>query len=177
MLRRRFLRAFLQDRRGLSAVEFALLAPVMILLYFGMAELCQAYMAQKRMSHVTSMVADLTAQAQTVTQASLNDTFSIGVQIMKPFPEPPLRMRVSSVTRDDLGVVNVDWSYGRGMAPITGQVTVPSGLINNKESLIISEAVYDYDSSLDRFLPGITEMTRTFYLRPRSVDKVDCTNC
>ncbi|MGH6977695.1 MAG: TadE/TadG family type IV pilus assembly protein, partial [Brevundimonas sp.] len=79
-----FLRRFRRDQKGLSAVEFALLAPVMILLYFGMVELCQAYMAQKRMSHVASMVADLTARAEVVNQSGLNDTFNIGGQIMQP---------------------------------------------------------------------------------------------
>lgn len=172
-----FLRRFRRDQRGLSAVEFAMLAPVMILLYFGMVELCQAYMAQKRMSHVASMVADLTARAQVVNQTGLDDTFNIGGQVMQPFSATPLSMRVSSVTRDDNGVVKVDWSYGRGLAPISGELAVPDGLIDNKQSLIVSEAVYDYDSPIDRFLPGITQMSRTFYLRPRSVNAVTCTGC
>lgn len=172
-----FLRRFRRDQKGLSAVEFALLAPVMILLYFGMVELCQAYMAQKRMSHVASMVADLTARAEVVNQSGLNDTFNIGGQIMQPFSDTPLSMRVSSVTRGDDGVVRVNWSYGRGMAPITGELTVPDGLIDNKQSLIVSEAVYAYDSPIDRFLKGVTTMSRTFYLRPRSVEAVNCSNC
>lgn len=177
MRRPAFLQRFRRDQNGLSAVEFALLAPVMILLYFGMVELCQAYMAQKRMSHVTSMVGDLTAQAQTVKRKALDDTFDIGGQIMQPFSATPLSMRVTSVTRDEFGVVKVDWSYGRGLAPISGELAVPDGLIGNKESLIVSEAVYDYASPIDRFLPGITRMSRTFYLRPRSVDVVTCGDC
>jgi Flp pilus assembly protein TadG len=172
-----FLRRFRRDQNGLSAVEFALLAPVMILLYFGMVELCQAYMAHKRMSHVASMVADMTARAETVNQNSLGETFNIGGQIMQPFSAAPLAMRVSSVTRGDDGVVRVNWSYGRGLSPISGERTVPDGLIDNKQSLIVSEAVYDYDSPINRFLPGITKMSRTFYLRPRSVETVTCSNC
>lgn len=172
-----WLKRFRQDQSGISAVEFALLAPLMILLYFGMVEVCQAYMAQKRMSHVTSMVADLTAQAQSVTRNDLTDIFNIGNQIMEPFSPSPLQTRVSSVTRDDTGVVRVDWSFGRGMAPRTGTVSVPAGLINNGESLILSEAIYDYQSPVDRYLPGITKLKRTYYLRPRVVDKVLCSNC
>ena len=172
-----WLKRFRQDQSGISAVEFAFLAPVMILLYFGMVEVCQAYMAQKRMSHVTSMVADLTAQAQSVTRNDLTDIFNIGNQIMEPFSPSPLQTRVSSVTRDNTGVVRVDWSFGRGMTPRTGTVTVPARLINNGESLILSEAIYDYESPVDRYLPGITKLKRTYYLRPRVVDKVLCSNC
>ncbi len=173
----KWLKRFRQDQSGVSAVEFALLAPIMIALYFGMVEVCQAYMAQKRMSHVTSMVADLTAQAQQVTRNDLTDIFNIGNQIMEPFSPSPLQTRVSSVTRDNTGVVRVDWSFGRGMTPRTGTVTVPAGLINNGESLILSEAIYDYQSPVDRYLPGITKLQRTYYLRPRVVDKVLCSDC
>jgi hypothetical protein len=176
MRRPAFLQRFRRDQSGLSAVEFALLAPVMIMLYFGMVELCQAYMAQKRMSHVTSMIGDLTAQAQIVSQNDLSDIFNIGGRIMRPFSETPLEMRVTSVTRDDNGVVRVDWSYGRGLEPISGEIDVPEGLIENKQSLIISEAAYNYESPLDRFF-DVANMSRTFYLRPRSADVVTCTNC
>ena len=93
MASRNWLRRFRQDQSGVSAVEFALLAPIMIALYFGMVEVCQAYMAQKRMSHVTSMVADLTAQAQSVTRNDLTDIFNIGNQIMEPFSPTPLQTR------------------------------------------------------------------------------------
>ncbi len=168
---------FRRDQQGLAAVEFALLAPVMILLYFGMAELCQGYMALKRTSHVTSMVADLTAQAQAVNQNDLDDIFSIGNQIMQPFSADPLQMRVSSVTRGSDGNIDVDWSYGRDMSDLEEPVTVPDGLIGKGESLIIAETVYDYDSPADKFLPGITKLSRVFYLRPRVVDKVICSNC
>ena len=171
------LRRFNKDQKGVAAVEFALLAPVMILFYFGMAELCQGYMAQKRMSHVTSMIADLTAQAQSVSQNDLTDIFNIGNEIMQPFSPDPLQVRVSSVTRGSDGVVNVDWTFGRNMDDLEGPVTVPDGLIATGESLIVADAIYDYDSPVDQFLPGITKLSRTFYLRPRAVDKVLCSNC
>ena len=45
----RFARRFLGDRRGVSAIEFAFIAPVMILMYFGVAELTQGMMAERRM--------------------------------------------------------------------------------------------------------------------------------
>jgi Flp pilus assembly protein TadG len=171
------LKSFRRDQTGLAAVEFALLAPLMILFYFGMAELCQGYMAQKRMSHVTSMIADLTAQAQSVNQNDLNDIFNIGNEIMQPFSPTPLQVRVSSVTRGADGVVDVDWSFGRNMDDLEEPVTVPAGLIGNGESLIVAEAIYDYQSPVDQFLPGVTKLSRIFYLRPRVVDKVLCSNC
>ncbi len=162
------------DRRGVSAVEFAMLAPVMIAMYFGLAEFCQGFMAQKRMAHTTSMVADLVAQRDVMTGAQIDDVFQVGTLIMKPFSAATLKMRVSQVTRGADGIARVDWSRGSGMTArsTNSTVTVPSGMIANGESVVMSEATYDYDSPVDYMMPSITRFSQTFYLRPRSVEKI-----
>jgi Flp pilus assembly protein TadG len=167
-----------RDERGVSAVEFAMLAPVLIAFYFGMAEFCQGFMAQKRMGHVSALVADLVAQEESINTAGLGDIFAIGGLIMKPFPTAPLQQRVSSVTLT-AGVARVDWSQGSGMAPraVNSTITLPTDLIANGESVIVSEATYDYDSPVDYFMPEITRFSHTYYLRPRTVEKIPCPNC
>lgn len=178
MMRRGLFRRFGRDERGVSAVEFALLAPVLIAFYFGMAEFCQGFMAQKRMGHVSAMVADLVAQEELVSTANLDDIFDIGSLIMSPFATSALQQRVSSVTRTS-GVARVDWSRGDGMAAraVNSTITLPADLIANGESVIVSEATYDYDSPVDYFMPGITRFSHIYYLRPRTVDKTLCSNC
>ena len=174
-----FVRLF-RDRSGVSAVEFALIAPVMIAFYFGLAELCQGYMAQKRSGHVAAAVADLIAQAETISTAQIDECFDIGDLIMKPFTATPLKQVVSSVTRNNSGVVKVDWSRGRGTtarSPTSTVTTLPAGLIENGESVIMAEVTYDYDSPVDYFMPTVTRFSHVYYLRPRTVDKTLCTNC
>lgn len=178
MRRRGLFRRLGGDERGVSAVEFALLAPVLIAFYFGMAEFCQGFMAQKRMGHVSAMVADLVAQEDTVTRANLDDIFDIGGLIMKPFATAALKQRVSSVTRT-AGVARVDWSRGDGMTAraVDSTITLPANLVANGESVIVSEATYDYDSPVDYFMPGITRFSHIYYLRPRIVEKTLCSDC
>jgi len=178
MMRRGLFSRLSRDERGVSAVEFAMLAPVLIAFYFGMAEFCQGFMAQKRMGHVSSMVADLVAQEESVSTANLSDFFDIGGLIMAPFSTVALQQRVSSVTRT-AGVARVDWSRGDGMAARADNsiITLPADLIANGESIIVSEATYDYDSPVDYFMPGITRFSHIYYLRPRTVDKTLCSNC
>jgi len=178
MMRFRLFSRLAGDERGVSAVEFAMLAPVLIAFYFGMAEFCQGFMAQKRMGHASAMVADLVAQEETVSTATLDDIFDIGGLIMKPFPTVGLKQRVSSVTRTS-GVARVDWSRGDGMTPraVNSTITLPTDLIIDGESVIVSEATYDYDSPVDYFMPGITQFSHIYYLRPRTVDKTLCSGC
>lgn len=170
-----FLTRLRGDRRGVSAVEFALLAPVMIAFYFGLAEFCQGFMAQKRMGHSASQLADLIARQDAVTCTGINDYFDIGGLIMKPFAATSLKMRVSSVVRQADGSVKVEWSQGDGLTarPVGEVVSVPAGLLEaTNESAIMSEATYDYDSPVDYFMPGITRFSHIYYLRPRIVERV-----
>jgi Flp pilus assembly protein TadG len=162
------------DRRGVSAVEFAMLAPVMIFFYFGLAEFCQGYMAQKRASHSAAMVADLIAQQERITAGEIDDIFEVGELIMAPFTADGMSLRVSSARRIDAGTVRIDWSRGSGMTarPTGSTITVPAGLIAIGESVVMSESLYDYDSPVDYMMPGITTFSHTFYLRPRTVERV-----
>jgi Flp pilus assembly protein TadG len=174
-----FMTRLRRDQRGISAVEFALLAPVMIAFYFGLTEFCQGYMAQKRLSHTASAVGDLVAQTDTLTRHQLDDIIAIGSMIMKPFNDTTLTTRISSVTRDANGVAKVDWSRAHRIAPLRSNatVTVPDGVIANGESLIMTETSYDYASPIQYLMPAVTKFSNVFYLRPRRVEKVTCSNC
>lgn len=168
------------DERGLAAVEFALLAPVLIFFYFGLAEFCQGFMAQKRMTHATSMVADLISREEVVSSSNIDDIFQIGGLIMKPYSATPLKQRVSSVTRTS-GEARIDWSHSQGqdMDPreVGSLVMLPDDLISDGQSVIMSEATYDYRSPVGKLLPGVTHFASTYYLRPRTVDKTTCPDC
>jgi len=165
---------FRRDRRGVSALEFALVAPIMIAFYFGMSEFAQAFMAQKRTGHVASSIADLVAQDESVTAAEFDDIFAAGSTLMLPYSTSGMRQRLSSVTVDSSGTARVDWSRASNWTPLgTGSaVTLPDGLVANGESLIVSEVEFPYQSPIEAFLPGQTLFNRSYYLRPRLVDRV-----
>ena len=178
MTKRSLIRRLTGDERGVSAIEFAMLAPVLIAFYMGMTEFCQGFMAQKRMGHVSAMVADLIAQEETVTPATVDDIVDIGGLIMKPFPTATLNQRVSSVSRAS-GSATVDWSRGDGMTAraVGSTMTLPADLVEDGESVIVAEVTYDYDSAADYLMPGLTRFSHTYYLRPRTVDRTTCPAC
>jgi Flp pilus assembly protein TadG len=172
------IRRWRRDERGVSAIEFAMIAPVLIAFYMGMTEFCQGFMAQKRMGHVSAAVADLIAQEESIKAATIDDIFEIGALIMKPFPTDSLHQRVSSVTRKG-GAAKVDWSRGDGMTKrsVGSTVELPPDLVEEGQSVIVAEVTYDYDSAADYLMPGLTRFAHTYYLRPRTVDKTACPDC
>ncbi|HEY0598950.1 TadE/TadG family type IV pilus assembly protein [Brevundimonas sp.] len=177
-MKRSLIRRLTGDERGVSAIEFAMLAPVLIAFYMGMTEFCQGFMAQKRMGHVSAMVADLVAQEEEMTPAMIDDIFDIGGLIMKPFPTTTLHQRVSSVT-SVAGVPTVDWSRAEGMTAraVGSTMTLPADLVAAGESVVVAEVTYDYDSAADYLMPGLTRFSHVYYLRPRTVDKTLCPTC
>ena len=99
-----------RDRRGVSAVEFALIAPAMIAFYFGLAEITQALLAERRTGHAASAIGDLVAQSSTVSNADLTDIFQVATTIMQPYPTESLKIRVTSVKANAAGATSVAWS-------------------------------------------------------------------
>src|ERR1039458_8951565 len=55
-------RRFGRDRRGVSAVEFAFIAPMMIGLYLGCVEISSGVAADREVSLIAGALANLTAQ-------------------------------------------------------------------------------------------------------------------
>ncbi len=173
----RIFRRLRRDDRGISAVEFALLAPVMILLYFALSEFCQAYMAQKRAGHVNAIVGDIVAQNEVITGTQIDETFEISNLIMRPFPTTGLKQRVTSVSRRSNGQTRVDWSRASGMSALAANtiVDVPTDLIANGQAIILTEVDYDYSSPVDYLMPAVTKFTFKSWLRPRRSETISYT--
>ena len=175
------LKEWAHDNRGVAAVEFAFLAPILILFYFSMVEFCQGFMALKRTGHVASMVADLVSRTDIITKKQAEEVLDIGYLIIAPFPRTDLKQRVSSVTRVNDKTYRVDWSVGVGEGMTSkltvGDANIPSDLLAAGESVIVAEAKYDYKSPFDQVAPGVTQFSRMAYLRPRTIDFIPCKDC
>ena len=159
-----------RDERGLAAVEFALLAPVMILLYCGMAELTLAMMAERQAAHSASVVGDLVAQTPTMDAVQMNDIFNVGASIMKPFTAAPLELRVTSVKADAQGVPRVIWSQGNGMGALIAGAPVqgfPATLLLPGDSVIQADMSYSFTSPIQQVVTVPIGFAQSFYFKPR----------
>ena len=173
------LKRLARDKRGVAAVEFALTAPIMILVYCGLAELTQGMMADRRAAHTAAVIGDLVAQEAQVTGAEVDDVMKIGTSIMAPFPATDLSMRLSSIKADASGTTKVTWSRVSGtFSKLKGKVTdVPAGVIAPNESVILAETSFAYTSAIKNVLPDGLTLTQKYYLRPRRATEVTCTSC
>lgn len=172
------LRAWRRDERGLSAVEFALILPIMITLYIGVVEFSHALTIDRRVTAVASAAADLVAQSEEVSDSDLLDIFTAASSVMLPYSAVPISIVLTSVVADEDNETTVDWSSAHnGTAHAeNSDFALPDGLTQPFSSVIVAEVSYTYDPPVGQFLTGGVNLTDTFYLRPRrslTVEKKD----
>ena len=157
------------DTRGLSAVEFALILPVMITMYMGAVEFSHALTVDRRVTSVASSAADLAAQSKEVTSDSILDIFTAANSIMQPYSATPISIVLTSVIADEDNETNVSWSCAHnGSARADGAAfSIPAGLTQPYSSVIVAEVTYTYTPPVGEFISGNILMNETFYLRPR----------
>ena len=167
-----------RDQRGAAAVEFALIAPVMVFIYFGLVETCEAILAERKANHVASAVGDLVAQASSLSSSDVSDIFSIGGSILSPFSTSALQMRVSSLSPNGSGALAVTWSCGSGMSKLAVGTTktIPIA-VSSGDSIILSEVSYQFTSPLRYAIPNALTYSETYYLRPRQVQLIPDPGC
>ncbi|MGJ3231050.1 MAG: TadE/TadG family type IV pilus assembly protein [Oceanicaulis sp.] len=160
---------FIRDRKGVSALEFALVAPVMVLMYLGSAELTQALTVDRKVTGAANAVADLVAQDDFVTDDELDDIRAAAAAILAPQPAERLTLRITSVRMDADGEIFVDWSESETLPPLTDDTLppLPAGLLSPMGSIVMAEARYPYESPFQKTIDGTITLSDTAYLRPR----------
>ncbi|WP_186400224.1 TadE/TadG family type IV pilus assembly protein [Stappia sp. P2PMeth1] len=176
----------LRDRRGVAAVEFALVLPFMLVLFLGVTELNSALTLDRKVSQAASSVADLVAQADKLTSSEVNDLLQLSRAVLDPYPEAPLSMVVASVWIKDVNQPRVVWSramntsqWGAGSAP---PIELPPELTQQKDTyLVVAHAEYEHRPTFaavlkDVFNKATITLSDTYYLRPRVSTSVACCN-
>lgn len=162
------------NEKGISAVEFALIAPLMVLIYFGCIELSLLMRVDRRVTTTASSLGDLTARLVTVSDADMSELFDAAAVTMQPYSALNARMRITSVVDTGDGETRVDWSDGYMMTPYSEDalITVPAGLVPSPGSVIVAEVEFEYESTVGFVLDGSRTLTDSFYLRPRRVTQI-----
>jgi Flp pilus assembly protein TadG len=161
---------FARARSGIAAVEFALIAPVLLLLYLGGYELTQALSTYRKLTDTTTELASIVSQYAVISSSEVTSVFTASSQIMYPHSAASLTIVLSEVSTDANSNPTVTWSqaYNGGAALTAGSaVAMPANLAMANTSYILVQTTYLYTPTIGAaFVQPIT-MHDSIYMLPR----------
>jgi len=165
---------FSKEQRGLAAIEFAMLLPMMITLYVGSVELSTGTAIHRKVTIAAHTIADLSSQFTTIADSDMTNILNAATDIIYPYPSANLQAVVSELSINAQGQATVVWSDTlNGTARLVGStVTIPSNLAVPNTSLLLGETAYNYTPSYGYAVTGTLTLSDQIYMQPRQSNSV-----
>lgn len=170
---------FGRDCRGVSALEFSILAPVLLALYLGSNEVTQGITIKRKVELTAHALADLTSQQTSINNADMTNIFNAASAIIAPYNAANLTAVVSEISIDANGQGTVVWSSAtsNGTALSAGQsVTLPPSLATPNSYLILGQAAYSYNPTYGYVLTNTLTLSDQIFMLPRQTNSVTRVN-
>jgi Flp pilus assembly protein TadG len=175
---RRSAAAMFDDRSGIAATEFAVIVPLMLVMFFGLVEFSSGVAVDRKVTIMARTVSDLVSQSKTVDDPTISNFFLATNSIMAPYPPTPAKTTITELYIDPAtGGARAQWSKGDAPRAAGSPVTVPPNLIVKdpvthavlaNQYLIFSEVSYLYTPTIGYVMgkAGVT-LSDVAYTRPR----------
>lgn len=176
---------FGKARDGVGAVEFALIVPILLIIYLMSFEITVAISITRKTTHASSDIADLVTQRSDVDKAFLSTMPNVAKAGLVPYSSNGLTLKISGITIDSASVARIAWSWqstgGRPYAP-GSNTNIPPDLAIANSFVVRSELSLPYSMLL--YLPGMSgtsmqnfTIKKDFYYRQRVGNSVNCSDC
>jgi Flp pilus assembly pilin Flp len=185
--------AFVRDEDGMAAIEFALILPVMLVLFVGMVELTLRLSESRRTTLLSGMIGDLVAQSESgqISDSELDDYYAAARYVLLPFDDSRVLVRVSSFSYDsESDEVKRDWELTKGgldeaVCPELTADDLPEEMISVIEEastpIIATRVCRQQKTMISKMLGMNLEKSPIFiresFFRPRYVTRINCTSC
>lgn len=173
-----FLRRFAAHAHGMAVVEFAIMLPVLMTMFYGCIEATRFILATQKAEKLAHTVADVTAQSTTVTSAGLSQLLEATNDIMNPFPfHAQGRVLITSLYRAP-GSANavVNWRHSGGgvwvatsaFGAVGSTPTMPGDFtFDERENLIAAEVFFQWSPLISSQFFGTRVIYRQAFYKPR----------
>lgn len=180
---------FIHDKSGVASIEFTIIFPVLITLFFGCIELYGHIHAIRKLGNVTASIADIVAQSRSISTAQLDALHPLVKSLVEPLDSAEMRYRISSVRQGDADETpKLIWQHINGSKNAEGKIIVggaeyegaPCGNFTategkefpaNQDSIFVS-VEFTYSSPFGKYVTGDVEYSDNMIAIPRSSSTV-----
>ena len=179
------LRQRARDEQGVASVEFALVLPLLLILFLGASEMFLMSMASRKMTRVASTVGDLITQArEPLTVSDIEGYYAASTHIMGKLPTSNLALSVFTFKWNaDTEQPELAWKEHLGgyVCKSNTPTLTPEQVAAMQDSndLVITYGCYNYQIRIGSFVLGnkTLNMNDEIVLRPREQLHVPCKDC
>ena len=174
---------FVKDISAVGAIEFALIVPLLIMLYFGVIEIEHALSTKSKVTSTTSTIGDLVTRRKELDAATMTDILDwTPLTVLAPYPTTPgkpnqpgteswnPKIKVTCIAVDEDKIATVKWSTARGTGDkdrVDSKVTPPTGVTLPNSKLVHVDVEYTYQAVIAWWLPELVTFNSDFYFKPR----------
>ena len=172
----RLIRRLLVERCGAVAVELAMAVPILSMLTLSGVEITRFILLNQKIERASVTVADLTSQAESLSEGDLDSLFLVTTQVMTPFNLTGQgQVIVSSVGAKDGNPPRIGWQRSYGVLANSsafgnegGVPAFPSGfVVRDNENVIVAEVYYDYAPLVASGVIDPVTLYNVAYFKPR----------
>jgi Flp pilus assembly protein TadG len=178
-------RRFIASTRGVAAIEFAMILPVILILLLATFDGGRAIAIYMKVRSATYILGAITNQYSTTTPIQASDMQAITgatSAVLAPYSSSPIVVTISQISINSNAATagTVNWSYslnGTALAQ-NSSATIPAGFLplNTKSPcgstypcyLLLASVSYSYTPSFGYFAKGGITLSDSVYVTPRS---------
>lgn len=173
---------FARDERGVSAIEFVLIFPLLVTMLAGTVDIGQALTVSRKMNQVVATLGDITSQQKNWTTTDIDAIVAGTATIIEPFSKTDLKIDLAILDVDASLSTKVNWARAYNKTALTknspSPVTIPKNIAQSGVQLIAVKATYSLTTPFSKLLKPITGVTtynyqKTYIMRPRNDNTVE----
>ena len=165
---------WLRNRDGVAAIEFALIAPIMIAFYFGLSEVSIGIGAARDVTHSASVAGDLATQSATLDELGVEDVLTAALAVLNPRSSEinKLTIELNSYKKDAdgnielIGYARVGPTISAGGPATYDPSVLGNNMLNTTSGVVVARVNYNYTPATLAFMQKVT-LHETFLLKPR----------
>ena len=168
---------FENDNSGVAAIEFALLAPIMIMMYFGLAEMAWAISQDRKISHAANVAGDLATQVSEIKSADLDEIMTATLKTIDVDDVNNITLEIASYRLDASGnpeLVGKATLNGAGVGRLKpfDPSTLDARILNENSGVVVSRISYAFEPLKLRYFDSTLNLRENFLLKPRRSSEV-----
>jgi len=166
----RLRRRFFLSTRGVAAIEFAMIAPVLAILFLASFDGGRAIAIYMKVRSATYTLDSIANQYTTIAATDMSDIVGATSVVLAPYSSSPIKVTVTQIAISNKSKATVAWSYSlNGTAHTKGAaIAIPAALKTKSSYLMFGEVSYTFTPLFGYFTAGTITFSDNLYVTPRN---------